>query len=455
VAVAIAAGFTLASVWAGAALGAKGDTVLISRQSTADGGAGADGSSSVPSISSNGRYVAFDSGADNLSGADDDDVGNVFVRDTVNNTIELVSRQSASAGGAGGDDGSRQPWISSNGRYVAFESNADNLSGVDDDDENDIFVRDTVNNTTKLVSRQTASAGGAGGDGFSDDPSISSDGRYVAFDSNADNLNGSDDNNSVENVFVRDTVNKTTKLVSRQSASAGGAGADDGSQDSSISPNGRYVAFESNADNLSGVDDDGVVNVFVRDTVNKTTELVSRQSASAGGAGGDGGARDPSISSSGRYVAFSSDADNLSGADDNSIQNVFVRDRTDQTTRLVSRRTQDDDVAGAGAGGDADSRLASISSSGRYVAFRSDADNLSQIDDDSFANIFWRDTVENLTRLVSRQDAEEGSAGADEDSFDPRISGDGRFVAFGSRADNLVTGEDESFDNAFRRQVLP
>jgi Tol biopolymer transport system component len=143
-------------------------------------------------------------------------------------------------------------------------------------------------------------------------------------------------------VFVRDIKTDTTVLVSRQSATDGGAGADGDSFYPALSGDGRYVAFQSAADNLSESDNDGVANIFLRDMSSGTTVLVSRQSAADGGAGGELNSYVPSVSAHGRYVAFWSYAHNLSSADRDTgfignVADVFVRDMRTDTLILASR----------------------------------------------------------------------------------------------------------------------
>jgi Tol biopolymer transport system component len=433
------------------AVAAKDETTLISRQSAAAGGASGDDDADGASISADGRYVAFLSLAGNLTA---DPVGvntDVFVRDTLTDTTTLASRQSAAAGGAPQDNFSTtfNAAISAGGRHVAFDSGALNLSDDDADNFIDVFVRDTQTSTTTQVSRESAADGGQTAQGSSDDPSISANGRYVAFESDAANLSDAD-TNLTDDIFVRDTQTHSTTLVSRRSASGGGAGADDDSTDPSISANGRYVAFRSGADNLSGADDNTFINAFVRDTMTNTTTLVSRQSAADGGAGAGGSAFEPSISADGRYVAFRSGAFNLSAADNDAFFDVFVRDTLTNTTTLVSRQS----AANGAVGADEDSFLPSISANGRYVAFESDADNLSGADDNSFRNVFVRDTLTNTTTFVSRQTAADGGAGGDGDSRAPAISAAGRYVAFDSDADNLSALDADGISDVFLRDVL-
>ena len=422
------------------ALAAKDDVVLISR---AGGPAGApdDGGSLLASISASGDRVAFNSNGNNLSAEDDDAYLNVFVRDAVANTTTVVSRASGAAG-APADFASQDLSISGDGRFVAFESDANNLSAEDNDGVRNIFVRDLVASTTTLVSRASGASGAAAASS-SVAPAISADGRYVAFESSADNLSA-DDDDAVTNVFVRDLVANTTTLVSR-APGLGGAGGDASSFSPSISGDGNRVAFQSGADNLSGEDNDAVVNVFVRELGAGVTTLVSRAPGAAGAAANDA-SESPSISADGRSVAFESEANNLSPNDNNAVQNLFVRDLVAGQTTLVSRSP-------GGTGANDDSYNPAISGSGTRVAFISAANNLSTEDDNRADNAFVRDLLAGTTVLVSRGPGATGGA-ANGNSSVAVISGDGRYVAFRSDASNLVAGTAPGVLNIYRRDVL-
>ena len=313
---------------------AANTTVLVTR-ATGAAGAGADGSSGGPGLSADGRLVVFTSDADNLLTEDNDAHDNVFVRDLAAGTTTLVSRASG-AGGAPADARAHDAGISADGRYVVFRSGADNLSPDDDEGVDNIFVRDLVANTTTLVSRR-AGAGGAPANDSSFNPSISGDGNRVAFSSGANNLSN-EDVNGVDNIFVRDLAAATVTLVSRATG-AGGAPANDSSDSPSISPSGRFVTFQSTANNLSPDDRNAVFNVFLRDLDESTTALASRANG-PNGAGGDADSADPGsrpvVSDNGR-VAFISQANNLSADDNDALTNVFVRDALAGTTELVSR----------------------------------------------------------------------------------------------------------------------
>ena len=182
-------------------------------------------------------------------------------------TITRVSFDSA-----GNQGGGNSPSISADGRFVAFSSRASNFVPGDTNNNNGIFVRDRLTNTTTLVS--VDSAGNLGNRG-SFGASISADGRFVAFESDASNIVPGD-TNSTRDIFVRDTLTNTTTLVSVDSA---GNQANSFSQDASISADGRFVAFTSRASNFVPGDTPSSRDIFVRDTLTNTTTLVSVDSA--------------------------------------------------------------------------------------------------------------------------------------------------------------------------------
>ncbi len=416
-----------------AAHAAKDDLFLVNR---ASGPAGAPGDQSAyaASTSADGRFVAFESRAGNLSDEDKDGVSDVFVRDLRTRSTMLVSRGSK---GVIADANSFAPAISADGRFVAFESAADNLTGDDDDGVVDIFVRDLEAGTTVYVSR-TATGGAADGDSLA--PAISADGRFVAFSSDADNMSTEDEDGRTD-VFVRDSLTNTTTYVSRASAIDGAKGSD-GARAASISGDGRFVAFQSTSDELSDEDDDAYTNIFVRDLQTHTTIHASR---AGDGTGADGESSSASISADGRVVAFESGADNLSGEDSDPFFDVFVHDLQSGITTYASRA--------GGASGDDDSFSPSISADGRFVAFRSAATNLSGEDDDALRDVFVRDLHANTTTLVSRAGGATGVPG-NGNAGEAAISSDGRFVAFSSPATNLSGEDDDNFENVFLRDVL-
>ena len=215
-------------------------------------------------------------------------------------TMPTVARVSVSSAGAEANRQSYWPAVSSTGRYVTFASDSWTLVAGDTNNTADVFLRDRLSGTTTRVSR---SASGAQSNGLSDSSDVSADGRYVAFRSDATNLVAGDTNANGD-IFVRDRTAGTTTRVSVGSAGVQG---NSGSGQPSISADGRYVAFESDATNLVANDTNGVRDVFVRDRVAGTTSRMSLTYA----AQGDASSISPAISADGRYVAFTSNATNL------------------------------------------------------------------------------------------------------------------------------------------------
>jgi Tol biopolymer transport system component len=229
------------------------------------------------------------------------------------------------------------------------------------------------------TTRVTVSSGGVQGNGDSFAPSISTGGSFVAFSSDATNLVTPSTTIGRRHIFVRDRQTNQTTLVS---VSSGGVQGDGDSVAPSISSNGDVVAFQSAATNLVANDTTGHLDIFVHEISTGTTTLVS---VSSGGVQGDGDSVAPSISTDGRFVAFSSDATNLVANDTNGLADIFVHDRqTGQTTRVSV------DSSGTQATGGASS-VPSISSDGRFIAFESLATNLVTGDTNGSSDIFVRD----------------------------------------------------------------
>ncbi|OGO25624.1 MAG: hypothetical protein A2W33_04560 [Chloroflexi bacterium RBG_16_52_11] len=347
-----------------------------------DEGQGNDGSIGG-AISADGRYVAFWSAASNLVVGDTNNFLDVFVRDRLLGTTERVS---VASDGSQGNFDSIFPAISADGRYVAFRSHASTLVGGDTNNSDDVFVRDRQAGTTERVSVASDESQGNNG---SYRLSISADGRYVAFDSDASNLVGLLDTNNWGDIFVRDREAGTTERVSVTS--------DEGQQNfgaifPAISANGRYVVFVSYATNLVGGDTNGVGDIFVRNRVAGTTERVSVANDGTQGNGESGNPLiececEPSISADGRYVAFGSEATNLVSEDGNGAPDIFIRDRLLRTTGRLS-------VGSDGSQANNGSGQPSISADGRYVAFRSIASNLVGDDTNGYLDVFVRDRGE-------------------------------------------------------------
>jgi Tol biopolymer transport system component len=401
---------------------------FIHRVSVASGGAQGDNNSYSPSISADGRYVAFQSYATNLVAGDTNGTMHIFIHDTQTGETTLVSVDSS---GIEGNGISSRSSMSADGRYVAFQSDATNLVAGDTNGNTDVFIHDTQTGTTTRVS--VDSYGLQSSVGNNQIPSISADGRYVAFESGATNL-VSGDTNGTKDIFIHDTQTGTTTRVSVDSSGTESNGT---SYSSAISADGRYVAFESLANNLVTGDTNTASDVFIHDTQTGTTTRVSVDSS---GTQGDNSSSAPSISADGRYVAFDSIATNLVAGDTNAYYDVFIHDTQTGTTTRVS-------VDSNGTEGDSDSYYPSISADGRYVAFESDATNLVAGDTNSVPDIFIYDTQTGTTTRVSVDSS--GTQG-DNSSSAPSISADGRYVAFQSDATNLVADDTNAYSDVFR-----
>ncbi len=315
-------------------------------------GAPANDESSWPSISSDGRFVAFQSDASNLVGADTNGFSDIFVHDRMTGQIK---RGSVDSIGTQGNAHSRRPSISSDGRFVAFSSSANNLTGFIGCCVSQVLVHDRMLGQTAPVS--VDSMGTLANFQTNLDATISSDGRFVAFGSVANNL-VEGDANVVGDIFVHDRTTGETTLVSVSSSGEQGVFT---SRFPSIPSDGRFVAFESFANNLVPGDTNARWDIFVHDRMTSETTLVSFDFM--GRLTSD--SFNPSISADGRFVAFDSDSP-LLRIDTNAVRDIFLHDRMTGQTTLLS-------VESTGRQGLSDSLNPSISSDGQVVAFESDA----------------------------------------------------------------------------------
>jgi Tol biopolymer transport system component len=283
--------------------------------SVSTGGVQGNLDSSAARITPDGRFVVFASAATNLVAGDTNGKVDVFVRDLV---AQTTVRASLTYQGGQAQDHCLSGSISGDGTRVAFQSAAMNLVPNSLDLHTDVFVRDLVAGTTTRVSQ---SAGGVEGNLPSVGPVLSADGRFVAFSSDAANLVPGDTNGWTD-VFVCDLA---SALPTRISISSSGAQADSTSDSPSISADGRFVAFRSWGTNLVPGDTNAVFDVFVRDLSSGTTERVSLDST--GSQVGGAGSFAPSISADGQRIAFRSYSPTLVPGDTNGVADDFVRDR--------------------------------------------------------------------------------------------------------------------------------
>lgn len=382
------------------------------------------------SISADGRYVVFMSDAANLVRPHEKYLIEVFVRDRVAHTTRLIS---VSTSGLQGDGNSPEASISSDGRFVAFDSEASNLVPGDHRFE-DVFVRNRLAHTTRLVS---VTPKGRHGNGDSMEPSISAHGRFIAFTSWAADLAPGLTSNR-DRVFVRDRVAHTTRRVS---VPTGGGPINNVAYEPSISADGRFVAFASPATNLVAGAQGGV---FVHDRARHTTRLIS---VGRSGKPANNVSIEPSISADGRYVAFVSNGSNLVRGDTNNTYDVFVRDRVTHTTRRVSINTKGHQTSEFR---NVPKMTPTISAHGRYVAFSSTATNLATGVTNHGPNVFVRDTVAHTTRLISVNLQGRSSLGGGEL---PAITADGRSVVFTSGGPDIVPGDTNKQRDVFVRTL--
>lgn len=367
-----------------------------------------------------------------------------------------TTRASLGAGDAQADSASEPLDVTADGRFVVFDTRAA-LVAADDNGTLDVYLRDTEQGTTELVSRAAGADGivaalGSGGG------AVSEDGRYVAFHAygplTLDDLNGATD------VYVRDTVTKTTTLVSRAGGPFGAEG-DGASNSPSISADGHRVAFISSATNFFASDTNDS-DVFVRDLDTNTLTLASRADGRDGAqlVSNSAGA---SLSADGLHVAFATTANGFTADDTNTGEygyaygDVFVRDLADGRTERVS-------VANSGAQGNATSgqddyysgfAATAISAHGERVAFFSAASNLVGGDTNGRGDVFVRDREAGATELVTRASGSDGAiaAGGRTQAQALDLSHDGRYVAFASAASNLAPDDGDGAFDVFLRDT--
>lgn len=345
------------------------------------------------------------------------------------------------------------PAISGDGRYVAFVSSVlypeIKQASVVPTYRTDVFIRDTLTGTTSLVSATldgTSPLADSVGDSLlGGSIAISGDGRYVVFASDSAKLVANDNNFSTD-FFVRDRLTNTTRIVSVDSderqaqydSDAANRLSTSGTGGVAISADGRFIAFASNAFNLVPNDTNKQDDIFVRDMVTGTTEIISTNSQ-GNRTEATGSSTEPDISDDGRYVVFQSISSKLVPDDTNIDFDIFVKDRqTGKTTRVSTDSAGRQGTYTTDADTGVGAFSPSISGDGRYVAFRSRFNNLVPGDTNGYNDIFVKDLQTNQIRLVSTDSAGNPSNGT---SYDPVISSDGRYVAFASAASNLVEND--------------
>lgn len=351
----------------------------------------------------------------------------------------------ASYGGFGSLNTSR-PVTSRDGRFVVFSSLATDLVSTPTSGQANVFRRDTVTGTTTQVS---VSRSGRAGNAASSGGYLSADGRYVIFQSSATDLVAGSAQPAATGVFIRDVQTGVTSAVS---VSPVGVFANAPAYVNAISGNGRYVVFGTSATNLQPGCTRGKPGLYVRDTVARTTTVVNVDDTGTN-CGNDGAYGATQISDDGRYVSFVSDSTDLVGGDRNAQTDVFVRDRRQARTILVSVNT-------AGESSDGGGSQPSMSGNGRLIVFLGCGSDLVGNDHNDACDIFVRDIVDGQTQLASvdRAGTQSGNNPFDPISqqflggcFQPAISLNGRYVAFTSGSTNLVAGDTNKETDLFVR----
>lgn len=364
-----------------------------------------------PDVSKDGRYVVFESTATNLISGDTNGKKDIFVRD---NSSGTTTRVSVSSGGTQATNDSTKPSISSDGRYVVFNSEASNLIASDiNGSKRDVFLHDMNTGTTEVVSLSIY--GSQTGNAVTDyRPDVSRGGRYVVFTSGDSGLVASDTNAS-QDIFVRDRkLNTTTRL----SVSTAGTQGNADSVDPTISCDGAYITFNSGASNLSASDTNGVVDVFL---VNRVGGHATYNLTEVG----NYTSNESSISCDGSAVTFYSASNNLVAGDTNNFTDVFRYDVASDTTQLAS-------ISTGGSQGDSTSWRSSISANGNCIVFESNAQNF----DGSTASVYdvyLRNITAGTTELISRRPSQYSTG----QSILPTISDDGKYATYSS-SDQMV-----------------
>ncbi len=370
-------------------------TSTTQRLSTASDGSQAVAASSNAAISSDGQFVVFQSAAGNLVSNDTNNLSDIFLKSINSGTTQRIST-STTLVQSNGD--STNPAISSDGHYVAFASNATNLVSGDTNNQIDIFLKNTQ---TGAIQRVSTDNNGVESNNISSSPSVSADGRYVAFLSAASNLVANDTNGMVD-LFIKDTQ---TGAIQRVSTDSSGNQSNNHTTSGMISADGQHIVFSSTASNLVANDTNNQSDIFLKNTQTGAIQRVSTDSANAQGNGSSD--YPAAVSSDGHYVTFSSTSSNLVANDNNNQADIFVKDTWTHAIQRVS-------VSSTGTESNNASLISAISGTGEYIAFSSAATNLVSNDTNSKVDVFRaQNLLFNSTPVITINNAQitEGDSG--------------------------------------------
>lgn len=364
------------------------------------------------SVSEDGRFVVFLSYATNLVAGDTGDFLDVFLRDTVSNTTVRVSQ---TLGGVGVNADCETPVISRDGNYVAFASAAGNLVSGDTDGARDVFVWTRATRALSLISFDPSAQA------FTfdaDSPSISDDGGYVAFAAEVDDGFGG----SIRDIYVWRRSNNSVQIINFKSPSTF---ANDWSDSPSISGDGRYVAYHTWADNLVSGDGNNSADIHVFDRNNSSTTRVSR---STGNQQANRDSLYPILSGDGNFVAFYSLATNLGLTPTNNVAQNYLHNRSNGQLLQISLDAQGQPLR-------ATNHVFDVSHDGRFVMLSTDSDQLPPFHGPRVERSFVWDRLTGIQNVTALND---GGVPADDVSYYPSISATGEWIVFCSWANNLV-----------------
>src|SRR6266542_2721471 len=421
-------------------------------------------SGGAASFSPDGRYVLFESLASNLAGSDSNGGSDLFLYDSLDFSVDLVSHIPASTTTtANGPTDEGGAFFSPDDRYLLFQSGASNLAGGDLNGGTDVFLYDTQNSSVTLLSRASGQPSNTA-NAESVSLAFSPDSHNLLFASRATNLLSSSINpNGDLNLFLFSietqfpfTAGQTTLVSHTGSSTTTSASNSSAVSVASFSPDGRYVLFDSLANNLviGQADTNGGADLFLYDTQNNTSALVSHMSGSTTTpANNSSPISAASFSPDGRYVLFDSRATNLGAvADTNGAPDLFLYDTQDGSIDLVSHIPGSATTAGSGATFGAG---AIFSPNGRYVLFKSDASNLVANDGNGSTDVFLYDTQDFSVDLVSHAPGSATTTGNGGSSTVVQpFSQDSRYVLFNSFASDLAASDTNGADDAFLYDTL-
>ena len=407
-------------------------TLLVSQNSS---GTSSNNVSQIADIDDSGRYIVFESIATNLSTVNTLGLSQIYRKDTVTGEVTIVSVNAT--GQEAANNASFNPRISSNGRYVVFESRATNLDpSISTGGINQIYLKDLEDGSVEITSRDVNDAPDNSLNTAAN-ARVSTDGRFVVFESADPDLSPIMGINGITQVYLKDLSDGSVEMISQTS---GGVAGEDYSGNPDMTPNGSHIVFESIANNLTG--SGSLRQIMIRSTTVPANLWEICVNSSDLDATQD--CFNPSISDDGQLVTFELNQDGFESNDNNGFTDIYLRLASAGPTRLVSLNSW-----GTQSPTNGDSTDASISGNGEFIVFKSTAtDILPSPGTNSSGHIYVRDVTTALYDVIRVNNPESGSeATASTDS--PVISGDGRYVAFDSIEQYTLT-DDIGLRDVFR-----